>query len=53
MALFTIEMDIYPCSWFFLWWLDKENINLGKQKKNVNLHTKEKEKLAKYFKGDK
>ena len=47
MVLFIVEMDIYPCSWFFLWWSDKENINLPKQKKNVNSHTKDKEKMAK------
>ena len=46
MFMFIVEMDIYPCFWFFLWWLDKENINLPKQKKNLILHTKDKEKMG-------
>ena len=33
MVLFTVEMAFYPCSWFSLWWSDKENIGFPKWRK--------------------
>ena len=51
MVFFIVEMDIYPCSSFFLWSPDKENINLPKQKKNVILHTKDRKNHCCVVKG--
>ena len=46
MVLFIVEMEIQPYSFFFSWSPNKENINLGKQKKILILHTKDKKWLS-------